>query len=137
MPWNSSEQESNGLKLYLDDSLPIIKLLDNKLVTSFANRPNLINIRNDFCVWGTYRSVSGANVPIHMRYAIDEKPVEYMPIRPMKQEKKIDDKVQTIFQDKNYFGEIEKSEVEDGEITSYYATESLSSDKWDWRELIY
>lgn len=137
MPWNSSEQDSSGLKLYLDDSLPIIKLLDNKLVTSFANRPNLINVRNDFCVWGTYRSISGANIPIHMRYAIDEKPVKYMPIRPMRQEKEINGIVQTIFQDKNYFGETEKSEVENGEITSYYATESLSSDKWDWRELIY
>ena len=137
MPWNSSEQDStNELQLYLDDSLPIIKLLDNKLITSFANRPNLANVRNDFCVWGTYRSVSGANIPIHMRYAIDEKPVEYMPIRPMKQEKIADGKVQTIFLDKNYFGAIDEG-VENGEITSYYATESLTSDKWDWRELIY
>lgn len=138
MPWNSSGQDStNELQLYLDDSLPIIKLLDNKLITSFANRPNLANVRNDFCVWGTYRSVSGANIPIHMRYAIDEKPVEYMPIRPMKQEKEIDGKAQIIFQDKNYFGTIGKSGAEDGEITSYYAAESLTSDKWDWRELIY
>ena len=138
MPWNSSEQDStNGLQLYLDDSLPVIKLLDNKLITSFANRPNLANVRNDFCVWGTYRSVSGANIPIHMRYAIDEKPMKYMPIRPMKQEKKIDGSIQTIFLDKNYFGAISESGVKDGEITSYYATESLTSDKWDWRELIY
>ena len=138
MPWNSSEQDStNGLQLYLDDSLPVIKLLDNKLITSFANRPNLANVRNDFCVWGTYRSVSGANIPIHMRYAIDEKPVEYMPIRPMKQEKIVDGKAQTIFLDKNYFGTISESGVKNGEITSYYATESLTSDKWDWRELIY
>ena len=138
MPWNSSEQDStNGLQLYLDDSLPVIKLLDNKLITSFANRPNLANVRNDFCVWGTYRSVSGANIPIHMRYAIDEKPVEYMPIRPMKQKKEIDGNTKIIFLDKNYFGAISESGVEDGEITSYYATESLTSDKWDWRELIY
>ena len=138
MPWNSSEQDStNELQLYLDDSLPVIKLLDNKLITSFANRPNLTNVRNDFCVWGTYRSVNGANIPIHMRYAIDEKPVEYMPIRPMKQEKENDGKAQIIFQDKNYFGTIDKLGVKDGEITSYYAAESLTSDKWNWRELIY
>jgi hypothetical protein len=72
-----------------------------------------------------------------MRYAIDEKPVEYLPIRPMKQEKIVDNNAQTIFLDKNYFGAISESGVKNGEITSYYATESLTSDKWDWRELIY
>jgi hypothetical protein len=70
--------------MYLSDTLPIVKLLDSKLVTSFANRPNLANIKNDFSVWGTYKSISGADIPIHMRYAIDTKPTSYRVIRPIK-----------------------------------------------------
>jgi hypothetical protein len=30
--------------------------------------------------------VSGTEIPIHMRYAIDKKPTEYKPIRPLKEE---------------------------------------------------
>jgi hypothetical protein len=87
MPWNSSEQDSaNGLQLYLDDSLPVIKLLDNKLITSFANRPNLANVRNDFCVWGNKKSITGAELPIHMRFAIHDKPTVYNSIEVLDEE---------------------------------------------------
>jgi hypothetical protein len=37
----------------------------------------LLNLRNDFSVWGERTSVSGQALPIHMRYAIDRKPQEY------------------------------------------------------------
>jgi len=37
----------------------------------------LKNVRNDFSIWGQRQTLSGAEVPIHMRYAIDKKPVEY------------------------------------------------------------
>jgi len=49
----------------------------NELISSFNNSPVLTNIRNDFSVWGTRKSESGAEIPIHIRYAIDEKPVYY------------------------------------------------------------
>jgi hypothetical protein len=55
--------------------------MDAKLTTSFANKPNLLNLKNDFSVWGTYKSISGADVPIHIRYAIDKKPTYYKSIR--------------------------------------------------------
>ena len=136
-PWNSTEQSSEELKLHLSDSLPVVKLTDNKLVTAFTNRPNLANVKNDYCVWGTHKGISGAVIPIHMRYAIDVKPVEYRPIRPMKQTKQIDGETKVIFEDKEYFGKIDSVGVVDGEITSYYATDTLQSEGWDWRELIY
>lgn len=48
---------------------------DNNIITSFANQPNIANIKNDFSVWG---ELSGnSSVPIHMRYAIDVKPQSY------------------------------------------------------------
>jgi len=43
------------------------------LINSFANKPLLSNIRNDFVVWGT----TSTDAPIHLRYAIDNKPQEY------------------------------------------------------------
>lgn len=50
---------------------------DSKLITSFANTPNLANLKNDFSIWGTRKGVSGTELPVHMRYAIDQKPVSY------------------------------------------------------------
>lgn len=49
----------------------------SELITAFNNAPNLSNLRNDYSVWGTRKSVSGQELPVHMRYAIDEKPVSY------------------------------------------------------------
>lgn len=50
---------------------------NNELVTAFANTPDLLNIKNDFSLWGERKSVSGASLPIHMRYAIGKKPSYY------------------------------------------------------------
>jgi hypothetical protein len=47
------------------------------LVTSFNNNPTLNNLKNDYAVWGETLSTSGEKVPIHMRYAIDTKPICY------------------------------------------------------------
>ena len=50
---------------------------DNTLVTSFNNPPDLTNLKNDFTVWGNRKSVSGIDLPIHYRFAIDHKPETY------------------------------------------------------------
>ena len=47
---------------------------DGTAISSYQNNPNLANIRNDFSVWGTKKSVTGQELPVHMRYAIDIKP---------------------------------------------------------------
>lgn len=47
------------------------------IVTSFSNSPDLSNLKNDFSVWGQRTSVSGAEIPVHLRYAIDKKPLYY------------------------------------------------------------
>ena len=51
-----------------------------ELIQSFNNAPNLSNIKNDFSIWGTRTGVSGNDVPIHLRYAIDKKPEFYKAI---------------------------------------------------------
>lgn len=49
----------------------------NRLLTAVQHSPVLSNLRNDFTVWGKRKSVSGAEIPIHARYAIDKKPGFY------------------------------------------------------------
>ena len=48
----------------------------NNLISSFQNSPNLLNLRNDYAIWGTRKS-GNTEVPIHLRYAIDNKPTYY------------------------------------------------------------
>lgn len=50
---------------------------DDVLISSFNNNPNLLNLRNDYSIWGERTGVSGATIPVHLRYAIDYKPKYY------------------------------------------------------------
>ena len=50
----------------------------NILLSSIQNSPNLPNLRNDYTVWGKRKTISGGEIPIHMRYAIDNKPYRYV-----------------------------------------------------------
>ena len=50
---------------------------EGELITSFNNNPNLTNLKNDYSIWGTRTSIKGTEVPIHLRYAIDDKPIFY------------------------------------------------------------
>lgn len=49
----------------------------NYLITSFSSQPALANMRNDFSAWGVRTSATGAEIPVHMRMAIDHKPWYY------------------------------------------------------------
>ena len=53
---------------------------DGELVTSFNNTPALNNVKNDYSIWGTRKSITGAELPVHLRYAIDKKPCFYRTI---------------------------------------------------------
>jgi hypothetical protein len=44
------------------------------LITALNNTPNLLNMKNDYSVWGERTSLSGEKVAVHLRYAIDTKP---------------------------------------------------------------
>jgi hypothetical protein len=56
------------------------KFFAGELITTFNNNPNLLNVRNDYSIWGEKTTISGAKIPIHMRYAIDLKPIKYKSI---------------------------------------------------------
>ena len=49
----------------------------NNLISALSNAPNWNNVRNDYAIWGTRKSVTGAELPVHFRYAIHKKPEYY------------------------------------------------------------
>ena len=61
----------------VENSAVTYSFIDNNIITAFNNAPNLSNLRNDFSIWGVRKGVSGADIPIHLRYAIDTKPTFY------------------------------------------------------------
>ena len=52
---------------------------DHVLVSSVQNSPNLSNLKNDYSLWGQ-RQNGNVTIPIHLRYAIDHKPLYYKTI---------------------------------------------------------
>ena len=101
---------------------------DTKFFTAINNTPTLNNLRNDFTVWGTRKSITGKDLPIHMRYALDSKPIKYNTINVA------DDELvnYNLKYSVNLTGQ--KSKL-------YIASDKfLNGDKecqCDWRELIY
>lgn len=51
-----------------------------RLITGFNHNPNLANLKNDYSIWGQREGISGGTIPIHLRYAIDKKPIRYKSI---------------------------------------------------------
>lgn len=90
--WNPIKDNEDGV--YIDNSFrneqAIYNFNSSNLITSFNNTPNLQNLKNDYIVWGKRNSVTGSEIPVHLRYAIDNKPKYY---------KSYD---QTIYTDKEY-----------------------------------
>ena len=63
------------------------KFEDAQLFTAISNSPNINNLKNDFSIWGTRKSATGDDLPIHARYAIDKKPIKY--VSPWKEYKNL------------------------------------------------
>ena len=77
-PWGPGEKDSEvALNEEYAGRNQLFSLTDGTLITAFSNNPNLLNLRNDYIVWGTYKTTNGTELPIHMRYAIDKKPTQY------------------------------------------------------------
>lgn len=96
----------------------IYKFFNNTLITAFNNNPNLLNLRNDFSIWGERESISGEKIPVHLRYAIDEKPTEYTTI-------KVND------------DDLEEYNKKYGTSLKGQDSRTYDIENWDWREIIY
>lgn len=87
--WNTND-ENNQIISISNNPEVLFTFTDNKLISSFQNNPKLTNLKNDYSVWG-----SKDKTTMHMRFAIDSKPQQYLPIRPLKE------KIIQIFRDKD------------------------------------
>lgn len=107
-PWNQAE---NDEEIYTDaginNSAYAFSFTNSELISSFQNTPNLLNLRNDYSIWGTSKR-NGVEIPIHLRYAIDHRPDKYVSL-PWYHE--------------------------DGSIKK--ESKVYTVDEYDWRELIY
>lgn len=158
-PWGGGEK-TEEIKIELDPSVDnsIFNFTNGHLISSFSNSPNLLNLRNDFVVWGKSSTTSGQEIPIHMRYVIDDKPTQYKPIRPLKRiikhyKNNILESEDTTYFDAFGIEPYDNSQLEEVieigdryvvdydvhqfETYYYYAKEPYTSDDCDWRELIY
>ena len=81
---------------------------DLNLIQRFQNTPSINNLKNDYSIWGTRKSITGAEIPIHARFAIHEKPEYY----------------------KTFEGNIYCTEEYQGELNAEFK-------RVDWREIIY
>ena len=79
--WSPITEDSSGQGTVQESlatqSSYVYSFNDGELITAFNNNPNLMNLRNDYSIWGERTGVSGAKIPVHMRYAIDKKPSYY------------------------------------------------------------
>lgn len=81
--WEGSIEED--ILFYSDSYVESMKLAssvaytfnEGELITAFNNNPNMLNMKNDYSVWGTRKTAAGAEIPVHLRYAIDTKPTYY------------------------------------------------------------
>ena len=81
---NSPDGVTNILSMQQEDADIVYSFDNSNLISSLSNTPNLSNVKNDYIVWGTHTTSSGAELPIHARYAIDEKPKFYHSLKRKK-----------------------------------------------------
>ena len=109
-PWNSLKKTNNDM--YADaavyTSASAYNFNNSNFFTAITHNPAFNNLKNDFSVWGTRKGITGVDIPIHMRYALNRKPEYY----------------------KNYNNEVYVSEDYSYDMESNYKVV-------DWRELIY
>lgn len=120
--WTPLESDQYGNQ-YIAESLAVAdsrvyNFQGSEMITSFSNNPNLQNMKNDYSIWGQRETVSGATVPVHLRYAIDIKPTRYVSVTVANSE--VED------YNKKYGTKLK------GQVSIEYTT-----DKYDWREIIY
>ena len=141
--WNANDFDtvSMGNDYTLLSYLPTTWLFEgNDLVVSFNNSPNIGNIKNDYAIWGE-RNSGDITIPIHMRQAVDKKPVYYKSISVTKDELDAYKELYPEFKDgfKNVDGNGNWNSV------VYYTEDfdeslvpvGIEAHKEDWRELIY
>ena len=135
-----------GVSYELDDlTKPVWNFSENEIVTQYNVSPKLNNIKNDYSIWGA-RKYNDVEVPIHLRYAIDAKPLYYKTIGMSGTE--IAEQVEMY---PEYADAFEKTDINGNTYkdrtqyiyytedcpTSWFEGDTTEAFKVDWREVIY
>ena len=84
MTWTNQMTTADGDHYYdslANSSANIYEFTSGQLIESFNNKPQVNLIKNDYTIWGERVSTTGVTIPVHMRYAIEEKPTEYYSLK--------------------------------------------------------
>ena len=138
--WNSNDFSTSGMgnDYNLTSYLNTTWMFEgSNLITSFDNSPNIGNIKNDFTIWGE-REKGETTIPLHMRYAVDKKPVFYKSVSYTSEE------LQAF---KELYPDLINMDTNQDWPSYIYYTEDCPEEyipvgteavrKEDWRELIY
>lgn len=128
---NELVKENQPLNIFFSAKKPNYFLSDY-LADSINSSFNIMNIKNDFTVWGQQKLADGVVKDIHVRYAIDDKPIEYTKIKITNERAKmlVEKYPERFYIDKT----ISKNTAIDNLVQN---NETYSADKDDWREIIY
>lgn len=113
--WNTMV-DNNDEKYFTfanDESKFSFNFEGNRLISAIQNSPKITNLRNDFSVWGKRKNTSGVDVDIHMRYAIDKKPVYY---------KALDGKI--------YLASLFNNFLEDNSLNKFFIKNDIKNTYW-------
>ena len=103
------------------------------LIESYNNKPNINNIKNDYTIWGNREGVTGDKLPVHLRCAIDTKPISYKPLLD-----ESDSNQQTQPNGEQIISTYAFVLDEQGELVLDDEGQKIPVDlQCDWRELIY
>ena len=133
---DGENKKEQYIRSYVDASITKYNFADGELITQFNNTPNIANVRNDYSIWGQRTTMSGAQVPVHLRYAIDYKPLQYKSIFVDNNENSADKKAIDAYNNK--YGTRLKGQ---NSVTYISADTFNNTDSdvvyCDWREIIY
>ena len=139
MKVGNDEQQQQPLNLL---SAKAYEFYGGELITTFNNNPNLLNVKNDYSIWGEKQALSGATIPIHLRYAIDRKPTKYTNIFVSNEEVAgYNSKYNTSLKSQGDYSNYPT--IKTNSIYTYIADSQYSVDNatneihCDWREIIY
>lgn len=129
--WNSIVNTEDDM--YVEDSAYsnswVYSFENNNRLTAFQNNPAINNLKNDYAIWGKRKSnVSGEEIPIHMRYAIDFKPTFYRSIEVTEED---------IAKCKKSFLKPQPHKIYLSKEFVDEKNEYAALPRYDWRELIY
>ena len=139
-----SESEA-GLEKYFGNSKIESSIFynfeDNDLIISFNNSPDFSNVKNDFSIWGTRKGVSGSEIPIHLRFALDRKPKSYTTFKPSRIKAKLEDNDDMVvyyeLSDEEYAEYPQYTYIADEDGSFYFDKKDKTIIHCDWREIIY